>query len=90
MKYSLLAASILAEHVLSFPFVSEMQGVDSSLFGGARRAKRQQTTKGPGSAATCPFNANHVPAVGISDKYAYGGAKNGSAGTGKGLLDLAP
>lgn len=49
MKYSLLAASILAEGVLSFLFVSEMPGVDSSIFSGARRAKRQQITNGPGS-----------------------------------------
>jgi hypothetical protein len=86
MRYTLLAASILAE-VYAFPFVADMPGVDSSLFGGARSVKRQQTGAGPGSAASCPFNSNHVPAVGISDAYPYGGAKNGSAGTGKGMRD---
>ena len=88
MKYSLPSFALLAESVLAFPFVADLPGVDSSLFRNTRREanyRRQQSGgSNPGGPATCPFNANHVPAVGISAKYPYGGAKSGSEGTGKG------
>jgi hypothetical protein len=79
MRYALLTAALLTESAVAFPFVSEMPGVDSSLF-----RKRQQTSNGPGSAAQCPFNANHVAAPGITTQYPYNGAKNGLPGNGKG------
>lgn len=31
--------------------------------------KRQQPGQGPGSAAQCPFNANHQPAAPFNSKY---------------------
>jgi len=78
MKYSLLSIALAAEAVTAFPFVAELPGVDSSLFRNARRQQPGGTN--PGGAATCPFNANHVPAPGITDKYPYNYAKNGQKG----------
>lgn len=82
MKYSLVAIALAAEAVTAFPFVAEMPGVDSSLF--RNRPRQQSGGSNPGGAATCPFNANHVPAPGITAQYPYNGAKNGSQGMGKG------
>lgn len=78
MQYLIATAALLAEAVGAFPFVSKMPGVNSSLF------QRQQPGSGPGSAATCPFNADHIPAPGITDQYPYNGAINGQPGNGKG------
>jgi hypothetical protein len=80
MQYALLAIALTAPTVLAFPFVSQMPGVDSSLF-----AKRQQSGgSNPGGLLTCPNNPNHVPAPGITDQYPYNGAKNGAPGKGVG------
>jgi len=88
MKYSIISVALAAEAVTAFPFVMDMPGVDSSLIRNVRKAnhaKRQQSGgANPGGPLTCPYNPDHVPAVGISDAFPYGGAKNGSQGTGKG------
>lgn len=82
MKYSLIYIALITEAIHAFPFVSEQPGVDSSLF--RNRPRQQPGGNFPGGAATCPFNDNHIPAVGISAKYPYNGAKNGLPGRGKG------
>lgn len=80
MQYSLAAIAFAAEAVVAFPFVARQPGVDSSLLN-----TRQQSGGGnPGGPLTCPYNPNHVPAVGISDAYPYNNAKNGAPGNGKG------
>ena len=80
MKLSILITLIAVESALTFPFVAEMPGVDSSLFRNARRAangKRQ-------AQGSCPFNSNHPGAAPYNSKYPYTGAQNGLPGTGKG------
>jgi len=77
MARSLLSLLLLLDTTLAFPFVANQAGVDASLF---KNVKRQQTSNGPGSAAQCPYNPNHVPAVGISAKYPYNGATGGLPG----------
>lgn len=78
--------SLLASTATAFPFVSEMPGVDSSLFAGKARANKRQQSGGsnPGGPASCPFNANHVPAAPYNPKYPYNSAINGSQGKGLG------
>lgn len=82
MKSFIAFASFLVS-VSAFPFVADMPGVDSSLYK-ARHTKRQQAGSGPGSAASCPFNANHVAAVPYSPDYPYNYAFNGTPGRGMG------
>ena len=77
MARSLLSLLLLLETSVAFPFVANQAGVDASLF---KNVKRQQTSNGPGSAAQCPYNPDHVPAVGISSKYPYNGATGGLPG----------
>ena len=72
--------SLAAQGASAFPWVVNQPGVDSSLL------KRQQPPTGAGSAANCPFNANHEPAAPISSDYPYAGAQNGLPGTGKGAV----
>jgi len=70
----------------AFPWVADAPGVHSPWSGAYRaaRQKRQQAGVGPGSAAQCPFNANHKDAAPITDEYPYNGAKNGAPGKGQG------
>ena len=68
-------ALVLAEAANAFPWVSLVPDVDSSML-----VERQQPGSGPGSEATCPFNANHVFAAPITAKYPYNGAKGGVKG----------
>lgn len=82
MKYQLLSLALAAE-TLAFPFVADLPGVDSSLFRSKNR-RQQADPNQPGGAATCPFNANHVPAAAWDPKYPYNYAVNGSAGRGVG------
>ncbi|KAL1306180.1 hypothetical protein AAFC00_004282 [Neodothiora populina] len=82
MKF-IIALTGLLSTASAFPFVAKMPGVDSSLLK-ARHSKRQQPGTGPGSAASCPFNANHVPAAPYSPDYPYNHAFNGTAGNGVG------
>lgn len=82
MKYALISA--LAGGATAFPWVVDAPGVDSSLLGRRSLHRRQQAGEGAGSAAECPFNANHVPAAAFNSKYPYNNAKNGLPGNGKG------
>ena len=70
----------------AFPWVADVPGVQSPWSQAYRAAhqRRQQAGSGPGSAAQCPFNANHKPAAPYNPKYPYNGAKNGQPGKGKG------
>lgn len=81
---SLFLASSLLSAASAFPFVADMPGVDSSLFREARIRRQQPGGNQPGGAATCPFNANHVPAAPVTDEYPYNNAKNGVPGNAKG------
>lgn len=71
---------LAATGVRSFPFVSNMPGVDSSLF----RPRQQPGGNQPGGAASCPFNPDHVPAPGVTDEFPYNHARLGLPGLGKG------
>ncbi len=77
-----MAIALAAEAVTAFPFVANMPGVDSSLLS---NAKRQQSGGGnKGGPATCPYNANHIPAPGITAEFPYNNAKHGFPGNEKG------
>ncbi|KAF7193916.1 Aromatic peroxygenase [Pseudocercospora fuligena] len=79
-----VVASLLAG-ASAFPFVMDMPGVDSRMIQAERRrVRRQQEGSGPGSAAQCPFNANHKPANPVTSQYPYNNAKNGVKGNEKG------
>lgn len=80
---SFIASSLLLAGASAFPFVMDAPGVDSSALRNARH-RRQQPGSGPGSAASCPFNPNHVPAPLVTSEYPYNNAKNGLPGNGKG------
>jgi len=82
MKYALVSA--LAGGASAFPWVVDAPGVDSSLLGRRSLHSRQQAGEGAGSAAQCPFNADHVPAAPFNSKYPYNNAKNGAPGDAKG------
>jgi len=78
-------ASLFVASASAFPWVVDQPGVDSSLLGGGRKIRRQQsggTQKG--GPATCPFNADHKGAAPYDAKYPYNGAKNGVPGKGIG------
>ena len=76
--HSILYAVLATPLVSAFPFVADLPGVDNRLL------RRQQTPAGPGSAAQCPYNSDHVPAAPVTDEYPYNNAKNGLPGNGKG------
>ena len=78
------ALTLLFSGAYAFPWVADMPGVQSPWSQAYRHAKRQQSGSGPGSAAQCPNNPNHVPAAAYNSKYPYNGAKNGLPGKGKG------
>ncbi|PIA92521.1 Aromatic peroxygenase [Cercospora beticola] len=73
------AVLLLAEAVSAFPWVPQVPGVDSSML-----VERQQPGTGPGSEATCPFNARHVNAAPITTRFPYNGAINGTKGKERG------
>lgn len=76
---------LLVSGASAYPWVMDAPGVDSSPLLKARRLHaRQQTGEGAGGPATCPFNANHVPAAPITAEYPYNNASNGMPGSGKG------
>nr|AQA29370.1 hypothetical protein 77 [Fulvia fulva] len=83
---SFVVSSLLLSGAAAFPFVVDQAGVNSEIVQAERqRVRRQQANpNGPGSAATCPFNANHVPAPGVKAPYLYNNAKNGAPGNGRG------
>ena len=78
MQVNTLVFMLAAHSVLSFPFVAEMPGVDSSLLS---KAKRVSTEKRQSS---CPFNSVHPGAAPYNAEFPYTGAQNGLPGTGKG------
>lgn len=81
---SIIAASLITS-AYAFPFVMDVSGVDSSaIHAERRRIRRQQDGTGGGAEATCPFNANHVPAAPVTSQYPYNNAKDGKPGNGKG------
>ena len=70
---------------LTFPFVAEIPGVDSSIL---RKASSVANEKRQSS---CPFNSIHPGAAPYDARYPYTGARNGLPGTGKGgILIPAP
>ena len=79
MHFQTLALLCLAKTALSFPFVAEQPGVDSSPFRRVSKEKRQ---------SSCPFNTNHPGAAPYNSKYPYTGARNGLPGTGKGGIKV--
>lgn len=82
---SAVVSSLLVSGTYAFPWVLNDPNVDASLLPQHRSLhSRQQPGSGPGSAATCPFNANHVPAAPITSAYPYNNAINGQKGNGKG------
>lgn len=86
MKNAVLS-SLLFSGAYAFPFVANLEGVDSSSIHAERTRVRRQQTPGSGdagSAANCPFNPNHEPAAPITSQYPYNGAINGKPGKGKG------
>nr|POE76235.1 aromatic peroxygenase [Quercus suber] len=84
MKSAVLS-SLLVSGAYAFPWVLNDPNVDSSSLPKYRSLQnRQQPGVGPGGAATCPFNPNHVPAAPVTDQYPYNGAVDGKPGKGKG------
>lgn len=71
---------LLSTAVTAFPFVSNLPGIDNTLL----RPRQQSGATQPGSAATCPFNPNHVPAPGITPTFPYNHASGGLPGRGVG------
>jgi len=71
-----LSVALLATQATAFPWVARQAGYDPADF------KRTPTLipRQAGSAATCPNNPTHTPAVPISAKYPYCGAKGGVPG----------
>lgn len=78
MQVGVLISLLAADAVLSFPFVAEMPGVDSSLLTKAKRVSSQKR------GSSCPFNSVHLGAAPYSADYPFTGAQNGLPGTGKG------
>ena len=72
---------LLAPTALSFPFVANSPGVDSSLLR-ARHAGREKRQ------SACPFNANHEGAAQYTEPYTYTGAKNGLPGSQAGNIKV--
>ncbi|EME40707.1 hypothetical protein DOTSEDRAFT_74297 [Dothistroma septosporum NZE10] len=83
---SFVVSSLLLSGAAAFPFVMDQPGINTNMVRAERqRVRRQQSNaNGPGSAATCPFNANHVPAAPVTSQYPYNNAKNGAQGNQKG------
>jgi hypothetical protein len=79
-----VAFALLVSGAYSFPWVADQPGVHSPWSKHRRLHARQQPGVGPGGAASCPFNPDHVPAASITDEYPYNGAINGLPGKGQG------
>jgi hypothetical protein len=62
MKQAIFAA--LVTSASAFPWVADVEGVDSSMLG-ARHYRRQQPGTGAGGAATCPWyeESRHTPSL---------------------------
>ncbi|MCJ1312986.1 hypothetical protein MMC25_006662 [Agyrium rufum] len=72
----LLAAVLVAQPILGYPFVANMPGVDSSLLTGRKASAHTKR-----ASSTCPFNTNHQGAAPYTAPYTYTGAKNGLPGS---------
>ncbi|CAD6574458.1 MAG: hypothetical protein ASARMPREDX12_006596 [Alectoria sarmentosa] len=68
MSRLILLAIMVMPSTMAFPWMADMPGVKSASEIEAQHAKRQ---------ATCPFNADHVPAAPITSEFPYAGAQNG-------------
>ena len=70
---------------MTFPFVAEIPGVDSSLLRKASSVAKEKRQ------SSCRFNSVHPGAAPYNAKYPYTGARNGLPGTGRGeILVPAP
>ena len=72
----LILTLALVQGAFAFPWVANVQGVDSSIL--KRSALLERDTP------DCPFNRNHQPAAPVTSKYPYNNAKDGKPGNGKG------
>ncbi|RMY64437.1 hypothetical protein D0863_09821 [Hortaea werneckii] len=72
----LILTLALVQGAFAFPWVANVQGVDSSIL--KRSALLERDTP------DCPFNSNHQPAAPVTSKYPYNNAKDGKPGNGKG------
>ncbi|KAI6900340.1 hypothetical protein KC334_g8667, partial [Hortaea werneckii] len=72
----LILTLALVQGAFAFPWVANVQGVDSSIL--KRSALLERDTP------DCPFNPNHQPAAPVTSKYPYNNAKDGKPGNGKG------
>ncbi|KAL2075059.1 hypothetical protein VTL71DRAFT_1 [Oculimacula yallundae] len=78
MFQAFLVSTLVLSGVHAFPWVSQMPGVDSSLF--TERSGSIQECALPGSQASCPVNNNHQGAAPYTSVYPYCGAANGVPG----------
>ena len=85
---SLFVALLALPGAIAYPWVARVPGVNSDFL--PTHTIRNTPIESRDS-PQCPNNPNHVPAVPISSKYPYLGAKDGKQGTGKGgILVPAP
>lgn len=84
--FAFLFPFLFSTTTLAFPWVANSPNVHSPWSHAHHHdaTKRQQPGVGPGSAAQCPFNADHEPAAPITDAFPYNGAKDGLPGKGRG------
>lgn len=80
---SFVALSLLSAGVNAFPWVAHAPGVDSSALHSVEKRQQAPQPGGPGSADTCPFNAQHVDAVPVKQGQ-YNNARGGRKGNEKG------
>ena len=74
----LLLLTLDTSHVMSFPFMLNHPGVDSSPLAKRSQHERRQTT--------CPNNPNHQGAAAFNLQFPYTGAQNGLPGTQIGVV----
>ncbi|RMY92483.1 hypothetical protein D0861_02465 [Hortaea werneckii] len=72
----LILTLALVQGAFAFPWVANVNGVDSSILKSSALLERDTPD--------CPFNPNHQPAAPVTSKYPYNNAKNGKPGNGKG------
>lgn len=80
---SFVALSLLSAGVNAFPWVAHAPGVDSSALHSIEKRQQAPQPGGPGSADTCPFNAQHVDAVPVKPGQ-YNNARGGRKGNERG------
>ncbi|KAI6885536.1 Cloroperoxidase [Hortaea werneckii] len=72
----LILTLALVQGAFAFPWVANVNGVDSSILKSSALLERDTPD--------CPFNPNHQPAAPVTSKYPYNNAKDGKPGNGKG------